>query len=126
MIPVDCAVNDDHGNLDNRVVSIHFQGLELEAVDMRGPTFRQLQGAIKVSRRAFPARHVRSHVGNIYWEGYELTPEVAVDLMHYCRGSKWFTCDAGYVELAEYFDSSIEDRDYARRLLVDAAKDYRL
>lgn len=31
MIPIDCCVNDDHGNTTNKVSAIHFPGLELES-----------------------------------------------------------------------------------------------
>lgn len=132
MIPVDCCVNDDHGNLGERIAAIHFPGLDLDAIDMLGPTFRQLAPAlrgeprIRIGRREYAARHLRSHVGNIYWERYGMDQTTAAWCLHVLRDSGDFTLDGGYVELADWWDSGIRDERHVARLLIDAAKEDRL
>ena len=131
MIPVDLAVNDDHGSTSDRVSAVHFPGLELDAIDMRGPTFRELPNRhgefrVRIGRCEFACRHLRSCVGNIYWERYGMEPWTAAHCLHRLRGSKAFTLDGGYEELAKWWDSGIEDHAYLRGLLIDAAKDDRL
>lgn len=131
MIPVDCAVNDDHGCTGDRISSIHFPGLELDAVDMCGPRFRELPNRygefrIKIGRREWGCRHLRSCVGNIYWERYGFEPWHAAALLHWLRGEKTFTCDAGFGELVDWWETAITDHAHVRTLLIDAAKDDRL
>lgn len=131
LIPVDCAVNDDNGCVGERVSAIHFPGLELDAINMVGPRFRELPNRhgeyrIRIGRREWAARHLRSCVGNIYWERYGVESWTAAALLHYLRDTKAFTLDGGYEELASWWESEISDHAHVRRLLCDAAKDDRL
>ena len=127
LIPIDCAVNDDYGNTTNRVSSIHFPGLELEAIDMAGVHFRELRGeGFYVSRRKWPARHLLSCVGNIYWERYGMDGWSAAAFLRYLRKTGLFTPDSGYEELFRWWESAIEDEAHVRGLLIYAAKDDRL
>lgn len=131
LIPVDCAVNDDHGGLSDRIAAIHFPGLELDACDMRGPRFRAGRGRsgayrIKIGRCEWHCRHLRSHVGNIFWERYGLDPHVASGLLHRLRRDKAFTLDSGYEGLWKWWESRITDHEHVRLLLIEAAKDDRL
>jgi hypothetical protein len=126
LVPVDCAVNDDNGNTTNRVQSIHFPGLELDAADLGGAHFCELPNSIRVSRRKFAARGLRSWVGNIYWERYGMTPDVAARCLHYLRESKQFQPDSGYDDLWRWWESNITDYALVSRLLIQAAKDDRL
>lgn len=130
-IPVDCAVNDDHGCTSDRIAAIHFPGLELDACDMRGPRFREMPNRygefrIKIGRREWAATHLLSCVGNIYWERYGVEPWTAAALLHWLRTDKAFTFDGGYAELSNWWDSGIVDHDHVRNLLIDATKDDRL
>jgi len=130
LIPVDCAVNDDYGSTSDRIAAIHFPGLELDTCDMRGPKFgevrRRSEFRIRIGRREWAARHLRSHVGNIYWERYGMEPAIAAACLHWLRASKAFTFDSGYEELANWWDTAIDDHVHVQRLLIDAAKDDRL
>lgn len=131
LIPVDCAVNDDNGCTSDRISAIHFPGLELDACDMRGPIFRELPNRhgefrIRIGRSEFAARHIRSCVGNIYWERYGMEPWTAAICLSRLRRAQAFTLNGGYHELATWWDSGIEDQRYVRKLLIDAAKDDRL
>lgn len=130
LIPVDCAVNDDHGCVGERITAIHFPGLELDALDMRGPRFREVKAHgwlhIKIGRRMWPCQHLLSCVGNIYWERYGLEPWTAAALLHWLRDEKTFTMDGGFEELWKWWESGITDHAHARTLLIDAAKDDRL
>jgi hypothetical protein len=125
-IPIDCCVNDDHGTTTTRVSSVHFPGLGLDANHMVGAHFRELIGAIRISRRKFAANHLRSWVGNIYWERYGMTSEVAAACLHYLRDSKLFQPESGYDDLWRWWDSNIRDYALVARLLIQAAKDDRL
>jgi hypothetical protein len=130
LIPIDCAVNDDHGCTSDRVAAIHFPGLELDTVDMRGPRFREgmMHGEfrIKVGRREWGVRHLASCVGNIYWERYGMNPCHAAAFLHYLRSTKWFTPDGGLEELWKWWESGINAENHVQKLLIDAAKDDRL
>lgn len=131
MIPIDCAVNDDNGSTSDRIAAIHFPGLELDAVDMRGPSFRELPNRhgefrIRIGRREWAVAHLRSCVGNIYWERYGIESWSAAALLHWLREVKSFTFDSGFEELAQWWESGIVDHAHVRRLLIDAAKDDRL
>jgi hypothetical protein len=130
MVPVDCAVNDDHGIVSERITAIHFPGLELDAIDMTGPRFRELRRGgefrIKISRREWAARHLRSCVGNIYWERYGLESWTAAALLHWLRESKTFTLDGGWGELCDWWETQIVDHAHVRHLLIAAAKEDRL
>lgn len=131
-IPVDCAVNDDYGCVSGRVSAIHFPGLELDAIDMVGPTFRVLprslrgEDRIRIGRREYAARHLASCVGNLYWERFGMDPGTAAWCLHKLRDSKQFTFDAGFGELVDWWETSIRDEQHVRRLLVEAAKEDRL
>lgn len=132
VIPVDCCVNDDYGSTSDRIVAIHFPGLELDSIDMVGPTFRQLprvlrgEERIRIGRREYAARHLRSCVGNIYWERYGMTPTTAAFCLHKLRDSGAFTFDGGWGELVDWWDSQIRDERHVARLLIEAAKDHGL
>lgn len=126
LIPIDCAVNDDYGGTTNRVQSIHFPGLEMDAIDMAGVHFRDGATWIKFSRREFEARHLRSMVGNIYWERYGMSPDVAAACLHYLRDLNRFSPDSGYEELWRWWDSNVTDHALVARLLTEAANDDRL
>lgn len=131
VIPVDCAVNDDYGSTSDRISAIHFPGLELEAIDMRGLSFQELPNRhgefrIRISRREWAARHLRSCVGNIFWERYGMEPWTAAACVHWLRETKAFTFDGGFEELVHWWDSGIVDHAHVRWLLIDAAKDDRL
>lgn len=130
LIPVDCAVNDDHGCVSDRVDAIHLPGLELHSIDMRGPRFRvgMMHGEhrIKVGRREWGCRHLASCVGNIYWERYGMEPWHAAAFVHYLRRTGWFSLDGGFDELWKWWQSGINDDGHVRKLLIDAAKDDRL
>jgi hypothetical protein len=126
LIPVDCAVNDDHGSTTDRVQLIHLPGLELAADWDRGAHFRELPGHIRVSRRKWPARHLASCVGNIYWERYGMEPWTAAAFLHYLRASKQFQPDGGFEELWKWWESGIAAHAHVKALLIDAAKGDRL
>jgi hypothetical protein len=132
LIPVDCAVNDDYGNTSDRISAIHFPGLELDAVDMRGPTFRVLPPAvrqeprIRIGRREYAARHLASCVGNLYWERFGMPPTTAAWCLHTLREAGAFTFDAGYGELVDWWESRIRDEAWVAECLIEAAKEDRL
>ena len=124
VIPIDCAVNDDYGTVTNRVSAVHLPGLELDACDMAGVHFRELRGeGFYVSRRKWPATHLQSCVGNIYWERYGMDGWSAAAFLHYLRASKLFTPDAGHEELWKWWESGITAYNHVRKLLIEAAKD---
>jgi hypothetical protein len=130
-IPVDCAVNDDYGCVSDRIAAIHFPGLELDAVDMLGPTFRELPNRhgefrIRIGRREYAAQHIRSCVGNIYWERYGMDPTTAAFCLHKLRDSGQFTFNGGFGELVDWWETQIRDERHVARLLIDAAKEDRL
>lgn len=126
LIPIDCAVNDDHGNVTNRVQAIHVPGLSLESFDTAGVHFREISGAIRVSRRKWPARHLINCVGNIYWERYGMESWTAAAFLHYLRKTKAFDTNSGFDELWKWWESGIAADAHVRDLLVDYAKDDRL
>lgn len=126
LIPVDCAVNDDHGTTTNIVHAIHLPGIELDALDMAAVHFRELRGHIRVSRRKWPVTHLRSCVGNIYWERWGMEPWTAAAFLNWLRGSGLFDNDGGYDELCKWWESGIVADAHVRALLLDAAKDERL
>jgi hypothetical protein len=126
LIPIDCAVNDDYGSTTNKVSAIHFPGLELDTTDIGGVHFREVTGGFYVSRRKWLASHIRSCVGNIYWERYGMDPWSAAAFLHYLRKTGLFQPDGGFEELWNWWESGIAADALVRSLLIDAAKEDRL
>jgi hypothetical protein len=127
-IPVHLAVNDDHGNVSDRVSALHVPGLELSAIDVAGVHFRALPlyPGFRISKRTWPAHHTQSHVGNIFWERYVAEAWTCAALLTWLRDARLFTTDSGHEELFTWFESGITDHAHVRRLLIDAAKEDRL
>lgn len=112
LIPFDFACNDDYGMYSGRVAAVHLPGgcLDLDTLDMCGPVFKPIahagrgraKGMVRISRRLWGCRHLASHVGNIYWERFAI--DEAERFVFWMRGSKLFTLDGGWSEMADWFD----------------------
>lgn len=129
IVPVECCVNDDHGSLSDRIAAIRFPGLELDAIDMLGPTFRKLppshrgEPRIRIGRREYAARHLASCVGNLYWERYGMPLSTAAWCLHVLRDSGGFTFNEGSGELVVWWESRIRDERHVGRLLLKAMRE---
>jgi len=126
LIPIDCCVNDDYGTTLDKVQGIHFPHFELEPIHVDGVHFREVPGGFYVSRRKWIARHLRSCVGNIFWERYGMDSWSAAAFLHYLRESQLFQPDGGYDEFWKWWASRITDHALVRRLLLEAAKEDQL
>lgn len=101
------CTNDDHGEQSGFVTAIHLDdALELECHLIPSNTrIRFEKGRMKISRRWFPILGSRGWVGNIFWTGVAVSPQVAADIFNYVKGLRYWDSVGGWVEISDKWDA---------------------
>jgi hypothetical protein len=92
-------VNDSNGGSTGHLRGVHIgDWLELDGPqDNSGPACRTNSNStmLRIGRHIYPVRNYRRHVGNIYWDSAEVSPESAAAIANYLRKSGKFVALAG-------------------------------
>lgn len=122
-VRIDVCCNDaDNGLFDGRALAIQLaDALELTAADWRGPVFRELPDAIKISRRRFPILASKDWFGNWCWNAYWLDAPVAADFLAYVHGLYAFTPEMGEERLFDRWYRPAPFTDHDREFFVRQA-----
>ena len=137
LIPFDCAVNDECGLITTKIKAIRVPGLTLASANETGVSFREMvnvnppksgmtglpQFGIKISRRAWPAKHLGSNVGNLAWERYGIYHCTAAVFLHWLRQTRTFVSEGGYEELSNWWDSTATTPLHVASLLKTYTED---
>lgn len=123
-IMIDVACNDPDNGLFAGVaeqISVGSDFMELECLVGRPPKFAELQGGIKLGRRAWPTCGSKEWIGNWCWNGYWMKIPDAVDFLAWLQSTHRFHCTCGEERIFNIWNSEkdmdMSDREFLSRML---------
>ena len=107
---------DDHGNFIGEVERVDIQNtaclgemvMELELCDGKMPTLgppTQAQRNVVFAGETFPVRSYRTHIGNIFWDGFTVGGPTLIALLNRLREWEGFSCTASWSELFDLWET---------------------
>lgn len=101
--------NDRYGRVE-RLCAVDFgddSAAKLEAIQEDGHAIRLTKQQIRISGVPFRARHLRSCVGNVFWEGFDIEPDEAGRLLAWLRDTRHWNLVESSESIARWWDSRI-------------------